>query len=267
MFPETGEVLQVDAGLADIVQRMMDRGLVIDTKNSRSAMVTDHPGMRWIHDDTVEGMSFRYPTGTHIYEHYESERPRIVFPTDNTIRYRNDDDTLEAIHEAARLSGLLVEEHVNRAQPQKGVAVELPYLMDGTSYDAFLKESKAHVEKHTEARFTMEREAWVTQMNQSKQAVVEMHGGVALYSDNMILDRLSRFERAVQRLMVEDRHITRDKSDEYHWQFYHQTTCTEDRTQHQQEHNRYCTRTQYSGIQTRKRISGFSEIQLIRIND
>jgi len=214
VFPQNGEVMQVDAGLADMVQRMMDRGIVIDTKNSTSAMITDHPGTRWMHEDNTEEMQFKYPAGTHIYANYESERPRIVFPTDNMARYYNDANTIDAIREAARLSGFHVIPYENHARPQKALAIELPYLMDGTDYDTYLKEVRQHAEANTTARFTTDRKAWLTQINNSKLHVAENHGGVALYSDNMIQDRISKFERTVQRLMVSDRHLSQRKDED-----------------------------------------------------
>ena len=217
VVPENGKVMKADAGLADIVQRMMDRGLVIDTVHTRSGMVTDHSGMRWMPGETADGAHFRYPAGTHIYANYESDRPRIVFPADNTARHYNDGSAVEAVREAARLSDLHVVPYVDHARAQKALAVELPYLMDGTSYDTFIKEARQHAETHTEARFRTDRQAWVTQMNNSKLHVAESHGGVALYSDDMILDRMSRFERAVQRLMVSERHMTRGGTDEYNY--------------------------------------------------
>lgn len=211
--PQTGEVVQVDAGLADIVQRMMDRGLVIDTQNTCSAMITDHPGMRWMHDDSADDLLFKYPTGTHIYQNFESERPHIVFPTDNTARHYNDGSTIEAIREAAGLSGFHVMVYENHARPQKALTIELPYLMDGTSYDAFLNEVKQHAETNTTARFSTDRQGWRIQINNSKLHVADRHGGIALYSDNMILDRVSRFERAIQRLMVSDSRIAQRSQD------------------------------------------------------
>jgi len=214
VLPQTGEVEQVDAGVADMVQRMMDRGIVIDVKNTTSAMITDHPGMRWIYDDNTGERQNKYPAGTHIYANYESERPRIVFQTDNTARYYNDDNNIEAIREAAKLSGFQVMPYENHARAQKALAIELPYLMDGTSYDAYLKEAKHHAESNTTARFTTDRQAWMTQINHSKKYVAESHGGVALYSDNMIQDRISKFERTVQRLMVSDRHLSQRMNDD-----------------------------------------------------
>lgn len=211
--PQTGEVVQVDAGLADIVQRMMDRGLVIDSQNTCSAMITDHPGMRWMHDDNADDMLYKYPAGTHIYGNLESERPHIVFPIDNTAKHYNNESTIEAIREAARLTGFHVMEYENHARPQKALTIELPYLMDGTSYNTFLDEVKRHAETNTTARFSTDRQGWRIQINNSKLHVADSHGGVALYSDNMILDIVSRFERAIQRLMVSDKRLAQRSQD------------------------------------------------------
>ena len=205
VMPETGEVVQVDAGLSDIVQRLLDRGLVVDVAATRSGLVTDHPGMRWMHDDNNELSTLPYPSGTHIYADNRYERPAIVFPTDSTLKFYNNARTADAVREVAEQAGLLAVEHRRNGRNTGGIEVQLPYLMDGTGLSDFQTEAKAHAESRTTARPGEDMKGWIQQIEQSKKEVAEIHGGIALYSDNMILDRLARFERMMQRMMVSDR--------------------------------------------------------------
>lgn len=200
VLPQTGEVKQVDAGIADIVQRLLDRGVVVDTQCSSSGMITDHPGMRWIHQETTQGPMGSVKPGEYIFASQERGKTMLSFPTGSALKFRNDDLTMNVIREAARNSGLVVVDR-QAADPLNGsIELRLPYLMDGLDYYGFLAEAAIHAR----AAGTTGHQAWVEQMARSKQVVAERHGGEALYSDDMILDRISRFERTVQRMMVND---------------------------------------------------------------
>lgn len=200
VLPQTGEVKQVDAGLADIVQRLLDRGVVVDTQNTESGMVTDHPGMRWLHEETTTGQLASVRPGEHIFATQERGKTILSFPTGSALKFRNDDLTVNVIREAARNSGLVVIDR-QVADPMNGsIEVRLPHLMDGLDYYGFMAEAAIHAR----AAGTTGHQEWAEQIARSKNVVAERHGGIALYSDDMILDRISRFERTVQRMMVND---------------------------------------------------------------
>lgn len=217
VLPQTGEVVPTHAGIAGIIQRLMDRGVVIDAANSRSAMMTDHPGMRWLHDPIGRVFHIDAAPGTHIYATHETERPRIVFPTDDRAKYRNDSLTIEAIRESAQAAGLIVAPYHNPSQPQQAIEVRLPYLMDGTDYDAFLDMADEHAHQQVIAGQVPDRPAWIAQFKASKQAIADAHGGYAMYADDMILDRFNRFERTLQRAMVSDRMVAARQQPTIHY--------------------------------------------------
>lgn len=220
VLPQTGEVVPTQAGIADIIQRLMDRGLVIDAANSHSAMMTDHPGMRWIHEQGSGISHIDTAPGTHIYTTLESERPRLVFPTDNNRQDFNDTLAVKAIRESAEKAGLIVTDYKNPAQPQQAIEVRLPYLMDGTDYNDFLQLAHEHANQQTADGQAADRQAWLAQFKASKQAVADAHGGYALYSDDMILDRFSRFERTLQRAMVSDQMVAVRQQPVVHYEDY-----------------------------------------------
>lgn len=204
VLPQTGEVKQVDAGIADIVQRLLDRGVVVDIQNSKSGMVTDHPGMRWIHQETTQGRMANVKPGEHIFDTQERGKTILAFPTGAAEKVRNDAPTADVIREAACKSGLVVIEKKESDTLNSAIEVRLPHLMDGSDYYQFMAEAAIHAR----AAGTEGHQAWVEQIDRSKQVIAERHGGVALYSDDMISDRISRFERTVQRLMVNDQYLS-----------------------------------------------------------
>lgn len=220
VIPQTGEVVQANAGFSEMIQRLMDSGVVVDAYQSNSAMMTDHPGMRWLHDPIGRVAHIDAPPGTHIFATHESQRPRMVFPTDSHARFFNDTLTVEAIRESADKAGLIVTGYRNPAQPQQAIEVRLPYLMDGTDYDDFLQLAHEHADRQAESGQLPDRQAQLAQFKASKQAVADAHGGYALYSDDMILDRFSRFERTLQRAMVSDRMVAVRQQPVVHYEDY-----------------------------------------------
>lgn len=213
VLPQTGEVKQVDAGIAEIVQRLLDRGVVVDIQNTESGMVTDHPGMRWVHEETTTGEMASVRPGSHIFATQERGKTILSFPTGSALKFRNDDLTVNVINEAARNSGLVVVDR-QAADPLKGsIEVRLPHLMDGLDYYGFMAEAAIHARAAT----TTGHQEWTEQIARSKNVVAERHGGIALYSDDMILDRLSRFERTVQRKMVNDQVLVQRQKPAYNY--------------------------------------------------
>lgn len=215
VLPMTGEVKEVDAGLQLVVQRLMDRGVVIDTAACRSGMVTDHPGMRWMHDETNGFIP--YKPGSHMmHEGKETLMPVLTFPTDNTLKYYNNEKVLEVIREAARVSGLVyTDTALHDGKEKVNAKVSLPYLMDGTGHDEYLKESSDLARQQGMPEKYQDR---VYHFQHAKEQVAAMHGGVAVYSDTMIQDRFSRFERYIQRNMANDNTLSRFAGKEWNYE-------------------------------------------------
>ena len=212
VLPQNGEVRKVDAGIADIVQRLMDRGLVIDTVSSYSGMVTDHPGERWVNEVPQQGLIGMLKTGEHINDGFDGKGLSLVFPTDTQRKYHNDEQMAELIMRYAQQSGLAIE----RLPGQ--IEVQMPYLMDGTSRRDFLKEAREQAQAHFKARggFQGDYMEWakIMQMTKNLVAMHPEHGGPALFSDQMIHDRLSRFVRSLERSLIENRMVNRKETEQ-----------------------------------------------------
>ena len=206
VLPQTGEVKEVDAGLQNVIQKLLDMGIVIDTTSCRSGMVTDHPGMRWMHED--ENRTIPYQPGAHMMQFGgETLKPELRFPTGNTYKYYNKDEVLEKLQQAAVASGLIYDvPTVKNEGLQPYVSISMPFLMDGTSHNTFLSEaSELAVRQGMPENYT-ER---VNHYLKAKEEVAKMHGGIAMFSDTMIQDRFARFERQVQRSIGYDNSLLR----------------------------------------------------------
>ena len=211
VLPQNGEVRKVDAGIADVVQRLMDRGLVIDTAASYSGMVTDHPGERWVSEEPHQGLTGWQEPGEHINAGFDGEGLKLVFPKDTHKKFYNDAENVELIERSAIQSGLVVEKLPDY------IEVQMPFLMDGTSRRDFIKEARGHAQ----AYFTGEgayRE-WTQVMHVAKNLVAMNmnHGGPAVFSDQMIQDRLSRFVRTLERSLIENRRMERKEQEQVYY--------------------------------------------------
>lgn len=207
--PYDGKVIPVEKGIADIVQRLMDRGLVIDAELAVSGMITDNPHDRWINEEArpnIQGIP-----GHHIYNTEGMSGMRVHFPTDNTHKHYNDTQAVEVIFKAAEQAGLVASCQDMGGRTGKCVELNMPYLMDGTGYFECLAEAKQEALKVTGS--TSYRDGWPEAFRNAKESVVAAHGGYAKFTDNMIQDRFSRFERAVQRLVIQTPDINRKKTE------------------------------------------------------
>lgn len=187
VIPSTGVVESVDAGLSDVVQRLLDRGIAVNFGLSCSGMVTDHPGMRWLHDAADSRAHTRFTPGQHVYGTGSFVATELVFPVRPNRRDSNSPRMADALKAAACESGFLVDD--------RGTALHmtLPCCMDGTGLAQLQTETAALSVDGAEPD-ALYRQA-------------ERHGGVALYSDTMLQDRLMRFSRAVERKLIADRSL------------------------------------------------------------
>lgn len=181
VIPSSGEVVLVDAGLADVIQKLMDRGVAVDCEKCVSGMVTDHPGARQLYpvDESDLFLSALKP-GEHLYGHTMPVSTVLEFPLDNRRQAFNDPRIAEALTKAALQSGLVVSK-----SDADALRIMLPCCMDGTGEQQVRREAG--------------------DLRKDIHEVVQAHGGMALYTDAMIQDRLSRFGRAVERMFIADR--------------------------------------------------------------
>ena len=195
VVPSSGVVESVDAGLADVVQRLLDRGVVVNCGVSSSGMVTDHPGMRLVAPANDSGalLSDLKP-GDHLHGHKTFVSTALEFPTNNHKKEYNNPQIAEAIAKAAVESGFVVSTGATGA-----LRISLPCCMDGTD--------KEQVYKETEDLMADDSLADRAALKEKTHEVVNSHGGIAIYTDTMIQDRLARFGRALERKFIADRNL------------------------------------------------------------
>lgn len=199
VIPYSGVCHPVDMGMADIVQRLMDRGLVVDVGTSRSGLVADRPNERWINESPSPSLDGQ--PGRLIADTPGRVPMKIHFPVDNTLRHYNDAQALDIISRAAADAGLDFTVCTSGGSDRPTGELTLPYLMDGTDRQTCMDEARTAALASTGG--TSSGRAWVDAFRTAKASVAEAHGGYARFTDTMTLDRLSRFERAVQRLVMQ----------------------------------------------------------------
>lgn len=208
VIPDNGIVMPVDRGIADIAQRLLDSGLVINLETSRSGMITDNPHLRWIHEESNPNISGK--PGEFIYDSPGEVGMKIHFPINETHKFYNDAQAINVITKAAKEAGLIASTQDKGGKMGKCIELTLPYLMDGTSFYECLEQTKAETSKSFEGRGV--RDGWADAFRLNKAVVAANHGGYARFTDNMIQDRLARFERAVQRLVMQYPEMNRKTS-------------------------------------------------------
>lgn len=213
VIPHSGVVIPVDRGIADIVQRLMDRGLVIHAETSRSGMITDNPNLRWIHEEPSQNISGN--PGEFIYKSEGEEGMRVHFLTDNTQKYYNDAQAVALLYQAAEESGLILSNLDKGGHLKQCLELTMPYLMDGTGFYDCIEEARQNALKTFTGKGI--KDGWVQAFRESKAQVVAAHGGYAKFTDNMIQDRLSRFERAVQRHILQNPDINQKVTSTIHY--------------------------------------------------
>lgn len=199
VIPYSGVCHPIDMGMADIVQRLMDRGLVVDVETSRSGLVADRPNERWIHESPSPAINGQ--PGQLIADTPGEVPMKIHFPVDNTLRHYNDARALDIISRAAAEAGLDFTVRPFGSGDRLMGELTLPYLMDGTGWRDCMHEARTAAFDATGGSVT--GRAWTEAVRTAKASVVEAHGGYARFTDSMTLDRLSRFERSVQRLVLQ----------------------------------------------------------------
>ena len=197
VIPTSGKVQPVDAGIADVIQRLMDRGVVVDGDKSVSGMVTDHPGTRLVHPTDESGLFLSdLKPGEHLYGHRMPVSTVLEFPLDNRRPAFNGPRIAEALTKAALQSGFVVY------QTEAGaLRIMLPCCMDGTGEQQVNREALGRMPDIPQSDY----KRYMAELKKLTRAVIQAHGGMALYTDTMIQDRLSRFGRAVERMFIADR--------------------------------------------------------------
>lgn len=200
-------VVQVDYNLAPFLQRLADAGY--GTGQSDSGTLSDHPNYRYI-QDSPEGL---YVTGECICFNKQGSGAYLTFwkPEASMVRDMGDvvcsQEQIDDIRRIATSQGWVVEDTDVFFQPS--LRLGLPQTYDGTGKRDILAQANALTNAAFPGLYERDFLGWLAERIPFEHRVWAEHGGVVMYTDDMILSRWEKLTAALEqaqrrRLGVDD---------------------------------------------------------------
>lgn len=197
-FKRNGEphVVNVDYNLAPFLQRLADSGY--GTGQSDSGTLSDHPNYRYV-SDSKQGL---YAEGECIYFNKQGSGAYLTFwkPEATVVKGMGDvvctQEQIDDICRIASEQGWIVEDTDVFFQPS--VRVSLPLTYDGTAKQDILHAASARTNDALPGLKEKDFLQWLEQRTPFEHEEWQKHGGVVMYTDQMILDRWEKLTQALE---------------------------------------------------------------------
>lgn len=191
-----GNSFSVDKGLAPFLRRIFKLG--INTGQSDSGMVGDHPNYRYVEDDKngefAKGDIIGKGSGAYL-SFWKPEAKQI----EEAGRDINSQEQIDNIRKAADNAGFEVLDTQVFFNPSLRIA--FPYTTDGTGRQAILKEANDKTNEKYPGLYDTDFMEWLDYRNHIfEPEVVKAHGGRIEYTDKMVNDKWNEFVSNLEQL-------------------------------------------------------------------
>ena len=191
-------LLTVDASLASHIETLNDDGYM--TGQSCSGILADHPNERYVQTDElgryVEGECIMFnKQGSHAYLTFW--KPEAVGVQTNTA------EQIEDIRRIAYGQGWIVQDTEIFFQPS--IRLTLPRTYDGSSKEDIFSETRERMDRMYPGLYERDFLDWLEKRSPVMVQVENEHGGVVLWSDDMIMARWDRLTRELGQIQTQRR--------------------------------------------------------------
>lgn len=189
-------VVNVDYNLAPFLQRLTDSGY--GTGQSDSGTLSDHPNYRYV-SDSKQGL---YSEGECIYFNKQGSGAYLTFwkPEATVVKGMGDvvctQEQIDDICRIASEQGWIVEDTDVFFQPS--VRISLPLTYDGTAKQDILHAASARTNDALPGLKEKDFLQWLEKRTPFEHEEWQKHGGVVMYTDQMILDQWEKLTRALE---------------------------------------------------------------------
>ena len=189
-------VVQVDHNLAPFLQRLAVAGY--GTGQSDSGTLSDHPNYRYV-DDSRRGL---YIKGECICFNKQGSSAYLTFwkPDADVVSGIGDvvcsQEQIDDIRRIAKTQGWVVEDTDVFFQPS--VRLSLPMTYDGSSKKELLDEAGRLTCQAHPGLYERDFLQWLAARTPIEHRVWAEHGGVVMYTDDMILSRWEKLTAALE---------------------------------------------------------------------
>ena len=183
--------IPIDASLAPFIKSLKDSGY--KTGQSCSGILADHPGYRYVQDDSQK----RYVEGECIMFNKQGSCAYLTFwkPEAALDYLRNTPEQIADIRRIAEAQGWIVEDTDIFFQPS--LRLGLPLTYDGMGKRAILDEASKLTNQKFPDLYEKDFLHWLKERTPIQVEVEKAHGGVILWSDQMILKRWKMLTQAL----------------------------------------------------------------------
>lgn len=185
------KVINVDASLITTIQMLNDQGY--KTGQSCSGLLADHPNYRYVQDDKHG----RFVNGECIHFNKQGSGAYLTFWKPEAA-YADSRCTAEQIEDIRRIAdeqGWIVEDTDIFFQP--AIRLGLPHTYDGTGTREILHEANALTDQQNPGLYDSDFLKWLEKRTPNEMEVEKWHGGVVLWTDDMILQRWQKLAQGL----------------------------------------------------------------------
>ena len=191
----------IDASLTGYIESLNAGGYV--TGQSCSGILADHPNERYV-QDAEDG---RYINGECIMFNKQGSSAYLTFwkPEAQGVQ-TNTEEQIEDIRRIATAQGWIVEDTQVFYQPS--ICLRLPRTYDGSSRQEIFDEAKAITEELHPGLYNLDFMNWLEKRSPIIVQVEKDHGGVVMWSDEMIMQRWQKLAQSL--VQVQEQREQRD---------------------------------------------------------
>lgn len=188
---DENRVVSIDASLADTIQILAEHGY--KTGQSCSGLLIDHPNNRYVQDDRHG----RFVNGECIHFNKQGSGAYLTFwkPESAYMDARSTPEQIEDIRRIADEQGWIVEDTDIFFQPS--IRLGLPHTYDGYGTREILREANELTNQENPGLYERNFLEWLERRTPNEIKVEKIHGGVVLWTDNMILQRWEKLAQGL----------------------------------------------------------------------
>lgn len=185
------KIISIDASLAETIQTLVNHGY--RTGQSCSGMLMDHPNYRYVQDDKHG----RFVNGECIHFNKQGAGAYLTFwkPECTYPEWRSTPEQIEDIRRIADEQGWIVEDTDIFFQPS--IRLGLPHTYDGFGKREILHEANELTNQENPGLYESNFLEWLEKRTPNEIKVEKTHGGVVLWTDNMIHQRWEKLAQGL----------------------------------------------------------------------